>query len=104
MQDLLLTVERPARYIGSELNAAETRKKRGLRFGLCFPNLYEIGMSNLGFRIIYGLLNSKRGYSCERFFMPGLDMLSLIRAGKARLLSLEQKKGCVLPTNARKQS
>lgn len=83
MKDLLLEVERPGRYIGSEFNSlSKNDLKKGLKFAICFPNTYEIGMSNLGLRIIYGLLNSQSDIRCERFFLPAPDMLGFIKSAK----------------------
>lgn len=93
MENILLQVNKPARYIGNEWNVS--RKdfvSSAIKFALCFPDLYEIGMSNLGLRIIYGLLNDMDGVVCERFFAPGLDMEELIRDNNTALLSLESKK------------
>jgi radical SAM family uncharacterized protein len=92
-EDILLQVRKPARYIGQEWNSS--RKDFGdcqIKFGLCFPDLYEVGMSNLGLRIIYALLNEISDVSCERFFAPGLDMENILRNSKSELFSLETKR------------
>ena len=89
-EDLLLNVHRPAQYLGNEWNAS--KKDFGsyaLSFALGFPDLYEIGMSNLGLRIIYGVLNNIPDVICERFFSLEADMEAALRAGNSRLCSWE---------------
>lgn len=91
--DILLQVQKPARYIGREWNVSRKDfDKARIKFAICFPDLYEVGMSNLGIRILYGLLNQQEDVACERFFSPGTDLESLIRSRKADLLSLESAK------------
>ncbi|TBR17699.1 TIGR03960 family B12-binding radical SAM protein [bacterium] len=88
--DVLLGVRKPARYLGSEWNSrSKDFDSSGLRFALCFPDLYEIGMSNLGIRIIYDILNDADGICCERFFAPDIDMENVLRLGNKKLFSLE---------------
>ena len=71
LTDFLLQVKRPAQYIGREWNASKKEfDKANIRFALSFPDLYEVGMSNLGLRIIYGILNAIPDVACERFFSP----------------------------------
>ncbi len=90
MEDILLKVKKPSRYIGAEVNSVvKDWEDSSLKFAICFPGLYEVGMSNLGLRIIYGLLNSQNDYLCERLFMPDLDMLKLINNNEAKFSSLE---------------
>ena len=72
---LLSRVEKPARYIGGEYNM-QVKEQADLRFALCFPDVYEIGMSHLGSRILYNVLNRMDGVSCERCFAPWTDMAS----------------------------
>ena len=68
-------VRKPARYTGGEYNAVYKDKSQvDLRFAFCFPDIYEIGMSHLGSKILYGLLNSMEGVWCERAYAPFLDM------------------------------
>ena len=71
IDELALKVEKPTRYIGSELNAL-VKPPEGVRvrFGLAFPDTYEVGMSNVGFRTLYHALNEWPDTACERFFMP----------------------------------
>jgi len=88
--DVLMRVEKPGRYIGSEINMV--RKRRGeysLRFGFCFPDVYEVGMSHLGMQILYYFLNSKSDTYCERFFAPWVDMERIMREENLPLSSLE---------------
>ena len=94
MDDFLLQVRKPARYIGKEWNISRKPfDKADVKFALCFPDLYEVGMSNLGIRIIYGLLNSIEEVCCERFFSPDLDMENVLRNNALEIVSLESKKG-----------
>lgn len=91
--DLLLSVRRPARYLGNEWNV--TRKDPlgvKIHIALCFPDLYEVGMSNLGIRILYGLLNNQTDVFCERVFAPAPDYEEILRQKKMKLFSLESKK------------
>jgi len=86
-------VLKPGRYIGGEWNAACKEWKDGaLKVALCFPDIYEIGMSHLGMRILYGILNQQKDVVCERIFAPWSDMEKKIRSGQAGLLSLETQK------------
>jgi radical SAM family uncharacterized protein len=92
--DLLLGVQKPARYIGEEWNVSRKDfDKAGIKFALCFPDLYEVGMSNLGLRIIYGILNSLSFVTCERFFSPGTDLEKALRNNQKEIFSLESKRG-----------
>ncbi|MDD4909920.1 MAG: TIGR03960 family B12-binding radical SAM protein [Candidatus Omnitrophica bacterium] len=78
--DYLLNVQRPARYIGGEWNVHhKDTADADVKFALCFPDIYEIGMSNLGLRVLYDLLNRQDGVSCERCFCPWHDMRKAIR-------------------------
>ncbi|MFA5115118.1 MAG: TIGR03960 family B12-binding radical SAM protein [Candidatus Omnitrophota bacterium] len=89
-EDVLLGVRKPAQYIGGEWNVAQKDFEAvAVKFALCFPDLYEVGMSNLGVRIIYGLLNSIPDVGCERFFAPARDMEAAMRAGGFQMTSLE---------------
>jgi len=84
---------KPGRYIDNEWNAIHKEWKEGmLKIALCFPDIYEIGMSHLGMKILYGLLNQEDDIVCERVFAPWGDMEDLIRKGKASLCSLESKR------------
>jgi len=83
-------VQKPARYVGGEYNAV-MKDKSGvdLRFAFCFPDTYEIGMSNLGYRILYGVLNNMSGVWCERVFAPWMDMEAALREHGIPLYALE---------------
>ncbi len=85
-------VENPARYIGGEWNSIVKESAR-LRFALCFPDVYEIGMSHLGSRILYHVLNARDGIACERVFAPWTDMEARLKEENLPLFSLETKRG-----------
>ena len=70
---ILSSVEKPARYMGGELNMTQ-KTDAELRFALAFPDVYEIGMSHLGSRILYHILNARENTICERVFAPWPDM------------------------------
>lgn len=92
-EDILLNVKRPARYLGNEWNVKTDKPQKAyIRFALCFPDIYEVGMSNLGLRILYAMLNNIEDVSCERVFHPATDMEQLMRQNKMRIFSLESKK------------
>lgn len=93
LEDILLQVNKPARYIGQEWNVSRKDfNKAEIKFALCFPDLYEVGMSNLGTRIIYSILNDIPDVSCERFFAFGADMQILLRNNHFEPFSLESKR------------
>jgi len=90
--EILLQVEKPARYIGSEVNSVVKEKRDGLiRFAMCFPDVYEIGMSHLGIQILYGMLNSYEDVWCERVYSPWLDLDAVLRREKIPLFALESQ-------------
>ena len=92
LEEILPLVRKPARYLGNEWNVVrKDPRAQKVRFAICFPDLYEIGMSNLGLRIIYGLLNSLPEVSCERVFLPDVDMREILKTRKIPLFSLESK-------------
>ena len=82
---------KPQRYMGNEWNVIKKSHDGRVRICLCYPNLYEIGMSNVGFRIIYSCLNSFKDVVCERSFMPDEDLYVYLREYKKKLFSLETK-------------
>jgi len=91
--DILLQVNKPGRYIGKEFNLPKKDfDKSDIKFALCFPDLYEIGMSNLGIRIIYAILNNLDDVVCERFFSCAPDMEKILRDKNMEIYSLESKK------------
>src|SRR3989338_4742032 len=83
--------QHPQRYIGNEWNVVKKPHSGKVSFCLCYPDLYEIGMSNLGIHILYGLLNQSPDFVCERVFMPALDYVAYLKATQAPLFSLETK-------------
>lgn len=91
LNGILQAVEKPARYTGSEWNMVQKQSAR-LHFALCFPDVYEIGMSHLGSQILYHVLNEREGFSCERVFAPWPDMAQQLRLASLPLFSLESKR------------
>ncbi|MEW6171375.1 MAG: TIGR03960 family B12-binding radical SAM protein, partial [Candidatus Omnitrophota bacterium] len=92
MQEWLLEIKKPGRYLGNEWNVIKKDiSKIKIKFALCFPDLYEIGMSYLGLRILYGLLNSKKDIACERVFSPDIDLENKLREKNLDLVSLESR-------------
>ncbi len=89
---ILKNVEKPSRYIGNEYNSVHKNPAdMNIRFGFCFADVYEIGMSHLGMKILYHLLNSADDIYCERFFTPWVDMEEQMRTHCVPLFSLETK-------------
>ncbi|HEY8890358.1 MAG TPA: TIGR03960 family B12-binding radical SAM protein [Clostridium sp.] len=90
--DILFKVEKPARYIGGELNCCyKDLEKIDIRFAFCFPDVYEVGMSHLGSRILYHVLNERADTYCERAFAPWPDMEKQMRENNIALYALESK-------------
>ena len=90
MERILPRVQKPARYVGGEFNAVMKDKAAvDTRIAYCFPDTYEIGMSNLGMRILYGVMNNMEGVWCERCFHPWGDMEAEMRASGIPLYALE---------------
>ena len=90
LERILPRVQKPARYTGGEYNAVmKDLRDVDTRFAFCFPDTYEIGMSNLGFRILYGVLNNMPGVWCERAFAPWPDMEEEMRNNNLPLYALE---------------
>jgi GH24 family phage-related lysozyme (muramidase) len=89
-EKLLTKVEKPTRYLGNELNVVikEWTPDR-LKVALAFPDTYEIGMSHMGTRILYKLLNDKDNCLAERVYMPWIDMRNMLREHNVPLLALE---------------
>ena len=91
-EEILMQVEKPARYIGNEVNAVMKDKKDiKVRFAMCFPDVYEIGMSHLGIQIIYDMLNSFEDVWCERVYSPWVDLDAIIRKENIPLFALESQ-------------
>jgi len=90
--DVLFRVEKPARYIGGELNSYnKDLKDIDIRFAFCFPDVYEVGMSHLGMKILYYILNERKDTFCERVFAPWPDMEKIMREENISLYGLESK-------------
>lgn len=90
--DILFRVEKPARYIGGELNSYNKDKNKvDIRFAFCFPDVYEVGMSHLGMKILYHILNERKDTYCERVFAPWPDMEKQMRENNIPLYGLESK-------------
>lgn len=92
VDDLILRAQKPSRYVGGEVNAVQkTLADCRATWALCFPDLYEVGMSNVGFRVLYAALNARPDVACERAFQPAPDMETLLRAGGVPLWALESR-------------
>ena len=90
LEKILARVQKPGRYVGGEYNAVQKDKSTvDCRFAFCFPDTYEIGMSNLGMRILYGVMNEMDGVWCERVFAPWGDMEAEMRREGLPLYALE---------------
>ena len=90
--DILLTIEKPARYIGGEVNMkVKDPSKVDIRFCMCFPDVYEIGMSHLGIQILYDMFNRREDTYCERVYSPWVDLDKIMREQKIPLFALESQ-------------
>lgn len=90
--EILMKVEKPARYIGHEFNSVvKDLGQVDVRFAMCFPDVYEIGMSHLGIQILYDMFNSMEGVWCERVYSPWLDLDKIMREEKIPLFGLESQ-------------
>ncbi|MCR5202357.1 MAG: TIGR03960 family B12-binding radical SAM protein [Lachnospiraceae bacterium] len=90
--DILLSVEKPARYIGNEVNSVvKDKTKVDIRYAMCFPDVYEIGMSHLGIQIIYDMLNKRDDIYCERVYSPWVDLDQIMRKEGIPLFALESQ-------------
>ena len=89
--EILLQVDKAARYIGGEVNSVMKNKNTPIRFAMCFPDVYEIGMSNLGMMILYDLFNSREDTWCERVFSPWTDLDKIMRRENIPLFALESQ-------------
>lgn len=90
--EVLLTIEKPARYIGNEINmVVKDPKKMDVRFCMCFPDVYEIGMSHLGIQILYDMFNQREDTYCERVYSPWPDLDQIMRERKIPLFALESQ-------------
>ena len=90
--EILMTVEKPARYIGNEVNSVvKDKDKVDIRFAMCFPDVYEIGMSHLGIQILYDMFNRFEDTWCERVYSPWTDLDKLMREKNIPLFALESQ-------------
>jgi radical SAM family uncharacterized protein/radical SAM-linked protein len=91
LDKILPLVQRPSRYINHEINSYKPDMENDVSICLCFPDIYEIGASNLGLEILYHLVNEKKVARCERSYAPDIDMEQILRQEKIELFSLESK-------------
>ncbi len=90
--EILLSIQQPARYLGNEMNAVmKDPDKADIRFALCFPDQYEIGMSHLGMQILYAMFNQREDVYCERVFSPWTDLDQIMRKEHIPLFALESQ-------------
>ncbi len=90
--EILLRVEKPARYIGNEINSViKDTAKADIRFAMCFPDVYEIGMSHLGMQILYDMFNKREDVYCERVYSPWPDLHRILKEQKIPLFALESQ-------------
>ena len=90
--DILMQIEKPARYIGREYNSVtKDLSQVDVRFAMCFPDVYEIGMSHLGIQILYDMFNGMDGVWCERVYSPWLDLDAIMRRDHIPLFALESQ-------------
>ncbi len=90
--EILLKIEKPARYIGNEVNSVMKEKEDiDIRFAMCFPDVYEIGMSHLGIQILYDMFNQWEDVWCERVYSPWIDLDKIMREEKIPLFALESQ-------------
>lgn len=88
--EILLNIEKPARYIGNEVNSViKDTDQVDIRFCMCFPDVYEIGMSHLGIQILYDTINKREDAYCERVYSPWPDLDKIMREQNIPLFSLE---------------
>ena len=90
--EILLSIEKPARYIGGEVNSVmKDKEKVDIRFAMCFPDVYEIGMSHLGIQILYDMFNKRENVWCERVYSPWVDLDRIMREKQIPLFALESQ-------------
>ena len=90
--EILLTIEKPARYIGNEVNmVVKDTNQVDIRFCMCFPDVYEVGMSHLGIQILYDMLNQREDTYCERVYSPWVDLDKIMREKNIPLFALESQ-------------
>ena len=90
--EIILSVQQPARYIGGEVNMCIKNPSHvDIRFAMCFPDVYEIGMSHLGMQILYDMFNRRDDVYCERVFSPWTDLDKVMRQNQIPLFALESQ-------------
>ena len=90
--EILLKIEKPARYIGNEVNSVmKDADEVDVRFAMCFPDVYEIGMSHLGIQILYDMFNKREDVWCERVYSPWPDLDAVMREKEIPLFALESQ-------------
>ncbi|HAJ96920.1 MAG TPA: B12-binding domain-containing radical SAM protein, partial [Ruminococcus sp.] len=90
IEQYLLQVQKPSRYSGGEVGqVVKDKSKVDVRFAFCFPDVYDVGMSHLGMKILYSLINERENYWCERVFAPWTDMEEVMRREQIPLYALE---------------
>ena len=90
--EILLKIEKPARYIGNEINSVmKDKEKVAIRFAMCFPDVYEIGESHLGMKILYDMFNRREDTWCERVYSPWTDLDRIMREERIPLFALESQ-------------
>ncbi len=90
--EILMQVDKPARYIGNEVNSVMKEKEDiDVRFAMCFPDVYEIGMSHLGIQILYDMFNKREDTWCERVYSPWVDLDKVMREQQIPLFALESQ-------------
>lgn len=92
LEQILMQAESPARYAGGEFNTREVKPDAPVQYLLCFPDVYEVGMSNLGVKILYNVLNNRPDTSCEMCYAPWTDMAELMKKNDIELFSLTSRK------------
>ena len=91
-EEVLMSIEKPERYIGHEINAVyKDKDKIAVRFGMCFPDVYEIGMSHLGIAILYDMFNKFEDTWCERIYSPWVDLDKVMRERNIPLFTMESQ-------------
>ena len=90
--EILMKIDKPARYIGNELNSVcKNKDEVSIRFAMCFPDVYEIGMSHLGIQILYDMFNRRDDVYCERVYSPWMDLDPIMREQKIPLFAVESQ-------------
>ena len=90
--EILLNIDKPARYIGNEINMVKKDPSTvDIRFAMCFPDVYEIGMSHLGIQILYDMFNRREDVWCERVYSPWVDLDQIMRKEEIPLFALESQ-------------